>query len=112
MADVKDTVAIETGLEPGAHPMKYYKDVAMAEVQKAKRAGKKMFENKDGHLIDQKSSYQPKNRKASAARKKSLSHGITVHHRYPEAQDSFAFDPQYPSIPCPSSSHNTNQTTY
>lgn len=130
MADVKDTVIIETELEgikngtcqAGTRGLSYAELQRRRhdrEVQKAKRAGKEMFENNNGHLIDQKSSYQPKNRKASATRKKSQTQILQPapsRNNFPSdppaAQDSFAFDPQYSSIPCPPSSHSANQTTY
>lgn len=130
MADVKDTVIIETELEGikngtcqagtrGPSYAELQRRRHDREVQKAKRAGKEMFENNDGHLIDQKSSYQPKNRKASATRKKSQTQILQPapsRNNFPSdppaAQDSFAFDPQYSSIPCPPSSHSANQTTY
>ena len=129
MADVRDTVVIEMELEGikkgtckvgtrGPSYAELQRRRHDREVQKAKRAGKEMFKNTDGHLIDPKSSYQPKNRKTSSSKKKASqiqsqpgSHqSAPSHNPCPSdpatLQGCFTFGSSL-SVPCPPASQNS-----
>ena len=133
MADVRDTVVFEMELEGikngtckagtrGPSYAELQRRRHDREVQKAKPAGKEMFKNTDGHLTDPKSSYQPKNRKTSATKKKAsqMQSQPYIHQSAPPQnhcpsdpaalQACFAFGSRSSSVPCPPTSHNTYQT--
>lgn len=114
MADVRDTVVIEMELEGikngtckagtrGPSYAELQKRRHDREVQKAKRAGKEMFKNTDGHLIDPKSSYQPKSRKATTTKKGASQSQPCI------PQSAAVQNQRNYSVLCTPSSHHTYQ---
>jgi len=115
MADVRDTVIFETELEGikngtckagtrGPSYAELQKRRHDREVKKAKRAGKEMLKNTDGHLIDPKSSYQPKSRKVTSTKKRASQSQPCI------ARSSAVQNQQPSSVQCTPSSHHTYQT--